>query len=93
MNINYTAKTIAKECGVREESIIMFIKFCKETNYAEIPDPIPYKKSKYTYSIEDARIIKELFLNKPRGAMAEFNYKYNWGSKYRNKYKKDKDND
>lgn len=86
--IKYTAKTIADECKVNEESIIKFIRFCKKTKFAELPDPIPYERSKYTYTKEDAEIIKNLFINKPRGAMAEFNYIHNWGSKYRQKYKK-----
>lgn len=88
MKVNFTAKDIAKKCNVREESIITFIKFCKETNYAEIPDPIPYERSKYTYTREDAATIIDLFVNKPRGVMAEYNYKHNWGAKYRDKYKK-----
>lgn len=88
MKVNFTAKAIANKCDVKEGTIIAFIKFCKETNYTKIPDPIPYEKSKYTYTKEDAAKIIELFVNKPRGVMAEYNYKHNWGAKYRDKYKK-----
>lgn len=83
-----TAKQIAERCNVREGTIISFIKFCKETGYAEIPNPIPYEKSKYTYNREDAATIIRLFVDKPRGVMADYNYKHNWGATYRSKYKK-----
>ncbi|MGM9543563.1 MAG: hypothetical protein ACI3T9_01135 [Romboutsia timonensis] len=78
-------KDIAMKCGVGEGAILNFIKYCIETG-KEIPGPIPYQRSYYTYDEESANKIAEMFKNKKRGEMAEYNYKHNWGKKYRSKY-------
>ena len=38
----YTTKDIAAECGVREQTIVSFIKYRMEANL-EVPDPVPYQ--------------------------------------------------
>ena len=84
----YTAKDIAVECGVREQTIVSFIKYRMESNL-EVPDPIPYQKPKYTYTREDATVIATLFKTKKRGEMSDYNYRHNYGKAFREKYKKD----
>ena len=81
VDINY----IAEKCGVKKNSIISYIKYCILYGI-EIPQPIPYQSSKYVYNIEDADKIADMFKNKKRGEMAEYNYKYSWGKKIREKY-------
>lgn len=83
----FTAKDIAVDCDVTENTIIHFIKFCNTTGYIELPDPVPYAKSKYTYTELDSIYIIKMFKNKKRGAMAEYNLKHKWGAKVRKKYK------
>lgn len=83
----YKLKDIANICNVGEGAILNFIKYCVETG-KDIPNPIPYQRSYYTYDAEAANKIVEMFKNKKRGEMAEYNYKHNWGSKYRDKYKR-----
>ena len=86
----YNLKDIAKECGVKEGSILSYIKYCIETK-KDIPSPIPYQRSYYVYDEKSAKKIAEMFKNKKRGEMAEYNYKHNWGRKYRSKYARSKE--
>ena len=83
--MTYDVNYIAEQCGVKKGSIVSYIKYCAETGI-EIPTPIPYQSSKYVYRKEDADIIAEMFRNKKRGEMAEYNYKHCWGKKIRDKY-------
>ena len=81
VDVNY----IADLCEVKRGSIVSYIKYCAESGI-EIPNPVPYQSSKYVYTIEDAKTIAEMFRNKKRGEMAEYNYKHCWGKKIREKY-------
>lgn len=81
VDVNY----IADLCRVKRGSIVSYIKYCAESGI-EIPNPVPYQSSKYVYTIEDAKTIAEMFRNKKRGEMAEYNYKHCWGKKIREKY-------
>lgn len=81
----YDVNYIAEQCGVKKGSIVSYVKYCAESGI-EIPQPIPYQSSKYVYSKQDADIIAEMFKNKKRGEMAEYNYKHCWGKKIREKY-------
>lgn len=83
----YTTKDIALECNVTEASIIAFLKYRRESNLP-IPSTIAYSKPKYNYTKKDANLIIKLFKSKKRGEMAKYNYKYNWGSAYREKHQK-----
>lgn len=84
----YTAEDIARECAVREQTIVTFIKYRMENNL-EIPNPIPYAEKKYSYTRDDAIKIATLFKTKKRGEMSKYNYEHNYGVKFRNKYKRD----
>lgn len=81
----YSLKDIAAECGVGEGAILAYIKYRIESGL-EVPNPIPYQRSYYVYDEEGAKTIIELFKNKKRGEMAEYNYKHNWGKDYRAKH-------
>jgi hypothetical protein len=83
--MNYDTAYIAEKCGVRKSTIVSYIKYCAEYGI-EIPQPIPYQSSKYVFTKEDADTITEMFKNKKRGEMAEYNYKHCWGKKIREKY-------
>lgn len=83
----YTSKYISEQCGVSEASIIAFLKYRRESNLP-IPNTIAYSKPKYSYTKKDANLIIKLFKSKKRGEMAKYNYKYNWGSAYREKHQK-----
>ena len=83
----YTAKDIGRECGVGEGAIIAFLKYRIEYGL-EVPSPIPYEKSKYTFTKEDARTIANLFKTRKKGEMAEYNYNHNYGKAFREKYKR-----
>ena len=83
----YGLEDIGKMCGVKGGSISNFIKYCIEVG-RDVPNPIPYQKNYYTYDEESALKIAEMFKNKKRGEMADFNYRHNWGSKFRDKYKR-----
>ena len=86
--MNYTTKDIAMECGVKEQTIVSFIKYRMESGL-EVPDPIPYSTPKYTYTKDNAIKIATLFKTKKRGEMSDYNYKHNYGKAFREKYKKD----
>ena len=83
--MNYDTAYIAEKCGVRKSTIVSYIKYCAEYGI-KIPQPIPYQSSKYVFTKEDADTIIEMFKNKKRGEMAEYNYKHCWGKKIREKY-------
>lgn len=80
---------IAKECGVKKDAILAFIKYRIEYNMP-VPQPEPYQKSKYVYSEESAKDIINLFKNKKYGEMSDYNYKHRYGKAFREKYKRDK---
>ena len=81
----YDVNYIAEQCGVKRGSIVSYVKYCAEEGI-NIPKPIPYQSSKYVYTKQDADTIAEMFKNKKRGEMAEYNYKHCWGKKIRDKY-------
>lgn len=83
--MKYDINYIADKCNVKKGSIISYIKYCFEYGIS-IPEPIPYQSTKYTYTKENADKIAEMFKNKKRGEMAEYNYKHSWGKKIREKY-------
>lgn len=82
----YTAEDISKECGVSGGAIIAFLKYRIEYGL-EVPSPIPYEKSKYTFTKEDAQTIATLFKTRKKGEMSEYNYRHNYGKSFREKYK------
>ena len=71
----YNVDYIAEQCGVKKGSIVSYLKYCALSGI-EVPQPIPYQSSKYVYTKQDADKIAEMFKNKKRGEMAEYNYKY-----------------
>ena len=73
--MKYDVNYIAEQCGVKRGSIVSYVKYCSEAGI-EIPQPIPYQSSKYVYSKQDADKIIEMFRNKKRGEMAQYNYKH-----------------
>lgn len=81
----YDVNYIAEQCGVKRGSIVSYLKYCALSGI-EVPQPIPYQSSKYVYTKQDADKIAEMFKNKKRGEMAEYNYKHCWGKKIREKY-------
>ena len=81
----YDIDYIAEQCGVKRGSIVSYLKYCALSGI-DVPQPIPYQSSKYVYTKQDADKIAEMFKNKKRGEMAEYNYKYCWGKKIREKY-------
>ena len=83
--MKYDVNYIATQCGVKRGSIVSYVKYRAEAGI-EIPQPIPYQSSKYVYTEDDANKIIEMFRNKKRGEMAEYNYKHCWGKKIREKY-------
>lgn len=85
----FTIKDIAERCGVKPCAVLSFIKYCLEVG-KEIPSPIPYQRQYYVYTSDDANTIIDMFKNKKRGEMAEYNYKHNWGKGYQAKYPKNK---
>lgn len=87
MSQTYDLEYIAKQCNVKSGAIRAYIKYCVEYGI-EIPSPIPYSKTIYTYTKENADKIAQMFKNKKRGEMAQYNYDHNWGAGYRNRHKK-----
>ena len=85
MEKKFTLKDIAEMCNVGEGAILAFIKYRIETGQS-VPNPIPYQRSYYVYNENNAKMIADMFKNKKRGEMAEYNYKHNWGSKFRSKH-------
>ena len=57
--MKYDINYIAANCKVRSSSVVSYIKYCVEYGI-EIPQPIPYQSSKYTYTKEDADKIIEM---------------------------------
>ena len=85
----YTLEDIAKQCNVKKDAILEFIKYRIESGM-EVPQPEPYQKSKYVYNKENADKIVDLFKNKKYGEMSDYHYKHRYGKAFREKYKRDK---
>lgn len=83
--MKYDLQEIAHECGVAKGTILAFIKYHIEKG-TEMPTPIPYQRSYYVYDEEGANKIIEMFKNKKRGEMADYNYRHNYGKSFREKY-------
>lgn len=90
----YGLEDMGKECGVHGGTVLAYIKYCVMYNI-DVPAPIPYAKfkyadykSEYVYKKDDALIIIEMFKNKKRGEMSEYNYINNYGKAFREKYPK-----